>query len=115
MEKGNQVAGGVQTVTGANGGAAAAAGGGSATSADPGTGTGTQAAPPETPSTAPSGSIHYPREGDLPKETISKDADGTWRWRDDETGDAWTWDAEAEVWRGDGGKENADAQPPPQG
>jgi len=113
MEKGNQVAGGVQTATGANGGAAAAAEGASATSAHPGTGTGTEGEPPETPSTAPSGSIHYPREGDLPKETMSKDADGTWRWRDDETGESWTWDSWTREWIGDS-PPPPDAEPPPQ-
>ncbi|MEX2548082.1 MAG: hypothetical protein WD830_09885 [Chloroflexota bacterium] len=116
MEKTNEVAGGVQTAAGANGGAAAAAGGGPATTADPGTGTGTWGEPeaPETPSTAPSGSIHYPREGDLPKETFTKNADGTWEYRDDETGETWTWDGFESVWRSKDGKENVDAGPPPQ-
>jgi hypothetical protein len=55
---------------------------------------------------APSGSITHPREGFDPQATLSKDADGTWRITNDEAGATWTWDAAAEMWRGEGDAED---------
>lgn len=54
---------------------------------------------------APSGSITHPHEegewGPLDQMTVSKDADGTWQVRNDESGESWRWDQEAEMWRGE--------------
>lgn len=85
-----------------------AEGGSTATVARPPTGQraigddGGYARPPG-PRGAPSGSITHPETDWLPEETLSKDADGTWRYTNEETGESWRWDEKAKQWRGEGG------------
>jgi len=103
-----------------------AEGGSTATVARPPTGQraiaddgGGNARPPR-PRGAPSGSITHPgREGgfeQLPEETLSKEADGTWRYTNEDTGQSWRWDEKASRWRGEGDApdEHMTFAPPPE-
>ena len=63
---------------------------------------------------APSGSIIHPATEKFTQQTLSKDADGTWRLTDDTAGTSWRWDPNAEIWRGEEGAEDFGAGVPPE-